>query len=327
MTSDGVANASALVSAHQDALAETGYEFELRTSRDNGAESVQRGAATAGLSSILLTETATSDSTTDGRTMWANESVVLVKYDEGSTTLYNEVRRTSEGRTGFVGRATKAATLAGLLRTGEFTVSRVVRTDEGTLTTLRADSYSGGGYFGEVSEYDATLVVDSAGRAREFHWSVASERTTFDRTFELTALGRTTLDRPEWTDEAIAVPSPTISTTTDSGRLEITHEGGDVLPAGSKLDVEHDGETYVRTFEEPLEAGETAYFYLSSDGGDPVLTTDDPGPEAGVRFDGAYQVRILGPNANPVYSAGFSVGHSESSSDEPTTETASRSEG
>ena len=59
VTSAGVANASALVSAHRDALAETGYEFELRASRGRGAESVQRGVATAGPSSILLTGTAT----------------------------------------------------------------------------------------------------------------------------------------------------------------------------------------------------------------------------------------------------------------------------
>lgn len=308
VTTGGVSNASVLVSAHESALTETGFQFVFRTSghRDGKPfDAVQRGRAAAGLSTVLYEVNATSD-TAYHSVVWKNDSTTVVEITNGGKTRYQVHSRIYRG-------VAKSYTIREMLRSGEFAVAHVERVGGQTLTTLRADRYSGDGGFENVSAYNATLVVDSAGCVHEFHWRVETEKQSRTVDFELTATHSAAIERPDWVDKAGEFIAADIRTSTESGRLVISHRGGDVLPAGSKIELGHDGKTYTATFDQPLETGETAYLYFPKDGGDPILTTTDPGTDAGVRFDGSYSLSIVSPGGVVISSSGFAVGHASSS--------------
>lgn len=327
VTERGVSNASAFLDAHVAALAETGFEFEYRVSNERGdrtVDGVQHGAGTAGMAAVLVETSATTDTTKTYSATWANDSTTLGKYIYDDNTRYHEIPRTDEeGPPGGL-QVTKVSLLRSMLETGDFETVGTERVDGRALTTLRASEYAGDGYFQNVSSYEAIIVADSTGRVHEFHWSVESDETTLDHDFELTSLGPTTVERPDWASKAIQKPTVELGTTTDSGRLEITHEGGDVLQTESEVVIGHDGEKHTVAFEESFEVGDTAYLYYPADGGDPVLTTTDPGPDAGVQFDGSYSLTVVSADGYSVSSFGFAVGH-ESSSDSSSSSSSSGS--
>lgn len=95
--------------------------------------------------------------------------------------------------------------------------------------------------------------------------------------------------------------------------LELSHYGGDVLPAGSEIRIEHGGEAATLELETALEPNQSVYVSYPSDGGSPVLTRTKPDERTRTEIEGSYSVTISDPNGNPVHAFGFAVG-SESSS-------------
>ncbi|WP_423745974.1 hypothetical protein V5735_08510 (plasmid) [Haladaptatus sp. SPP-AMP-3] len=307
VTTDGISDVDALVSAHESALRETGFRFEARqTSRADGKTTVavQHGRATAGLSTVFARLNVTGNFHYRSA-VWKNDSTVISRGTSEEGTRYRIRPREERG-------VAKSNTIRSILHSGEFAIDHVARADAGTRITLHADRFSGNGGFENVTDYDATLVVDSAGRVHRFHRFIETDGRTRSIDFELLAARSDAIDRPEWTDEAGRAVHADLRTTTDSGRLEIEHRGGDALPAGSTIELGHDGTTYAATFEHALEPGETAYFYFPSDGGDPMLTRPDPGRDAGIRFEGSYSLTIVTSTGVIVQSSGFSVGYDES---------------
>ncbi|EFW91917.1 hypothetical protein ZOD2009_10580 [Haladaptatus paucihalophilus DX253] len=308
VTTDGISDVDALVSAHESALRETGFQFEARqTSRADGntTVAVQHGRATAGLSTVFTRLNMTGNFHYRS-TVWKNDSTVISRGTSEEGTRYRIRPREERG-------VAKSNTIRSILHTGEFAIDHVASVDDGTRITLHADRFSGNGGFENVTDYDATLVVDSAGRVHRFHRFIETDGRTRSIDFEFLAARSDAIDRPEWTDEAGRAVHADLRTTTDSGRLEIEHRGGDALPAGSSIELGHNGTTYAATFEHALEPGETAYFYFPSDGGDPMLTRTDPGRDAGTRFEGSYSLTIVTASDVIVQSSGFSVGYDESS--------------
>ncbi|WP_440010319.1 DUF7537 family lipoprotein [Halomicrococcus sp. SG-WS-1] len=330
----GVENASALVAAHEDALAGTGYEFEYRLQRRYDDETTtvrQHGAATAGLSSFVAKATVDGEAPITTSATWANESVVLRHYETNEGEQYKKQTRTDEPQRETESLVTKATVLRSLLASGEFSVATVERVGDRTLTTLRADEYSGDGHFQDVETFDATVVVDASGRVHEFTRTVETDDGHRRSEFEITSLGPTTVERPDWAGQAAASVNADLEVTTShEDFIVVFHRGGDVLPAGSTIRVEHDGET--RTFElsSALKPGDDRYVHYPADGGDPVISDERPTDVDAERVEGSYSVTVTDPDGNVVLSLGFGVGHGESSeggssSDDPTTETATAS--
>ncbi len=307
VTTDGISDVGALLSGHKSALSKSGFRLEARSStRRDGKTTVgvMHGRATAGLSTRLTTLNITAN-TNYHSTTWSNESTTVMRATSGNRTHYREYHRQSS-------EVAQSNTIRAMLQSGDFSIQHIEQVDGQTLTTLHAGQYSGM-RFENVSAYNATLVVDSTGRVHQFHWHFVSDKQTRTVDFDLIATHSDAIERPDWVDKASQAIHADIRASTESGRLVISHRGGDVLPAGSKLKLIHDGKTYTATFDHSLKTGETAYFDFPKDGSDPVLTATDPGKDAGIQFDGSYSLIILSPDSTVVSSSGFSVGHASSS--------------
>ena len=316
VTESGLANASSLVAAHEDSLAETGYEFEFHANSRYANETsvgTQTGTVAAGLSTFLVRTSVEDDSSTYQTTTWANESVALTAFTSDGDRRYQERERTADTQKEITSQATKATTLQSILESGEFSVASVERAGDRTLTTLRADTYSGEGHFDGVSQYDATVVVDSSGRVHEFHWTIETADLRRESDFELTAIGPVSVERPDWAGAAAETVNADLDVTTDEEFVVVHHRGGDALPAGSTIDVGHDGETHTLELESPLDAGDDRYVHYPADGGDPVMTDDRPTDVDAERIDGSYSVTVTDPQGHAVLSMGFGVGHGEAS--------------
>ena len=315
-----LANATKLVAAHESALAETGYEFEYTADTRYANETsvgTQTGTVAAGLSSFLVTKSVQDDSSTYTTATWANESVALTTFTSDGERRYQERERNADTQKEITSQATKVITLQSILDSGEFSATEVERTGDWTLTTLRADAYSGDGRFDDVSEYNATVVVDSSGRVHEFHWTIETADLRRVSDFELTAIGPVSVERPDWAGAAAETVNADLDVTTDEEFVVVHHRGGDALPAGSTIEIGHDGETHTFELESPLSAQGDRYIFYPADGGDPVMTDDRPTDANGEHIDGSYSVTVTDPQGHTVHSTGFGVGHEAAS--QPTT--------
>ncbi|WP_327050843.1 DUF7537 family lipoprotein [Halomicrococcus gelatinilyticus] len=320
VTESGLANATKLVAAHEAALAETGYEFRFTASTWYGNETsagTQTGTVAVGLSSFLVTKSVQDDSSTYTTATWANESVALTAFTSDGERRYQERERNADTQKEITSQATKAITLQSILDSGEFSVTEVERTGERTLTTVRADAYAGDARFDDVSEYNATVVVDASGRVHEFHWTVETADLRRESDFELTAIGPVSVERPDWAGAAAETVNADVDVTSDEEFVVVHHRGGDALPAGSTVEIGHDGETHAFELESPLVTQGDRYIYYPADGGDPVMTDDRPTDVDAERVDGSYSVTVTDPQGRTVHSTGFGVGHGEAS--QPTT--------
>lgn len=306
VTADGISNVSALLSAHKSSLSKSGFRFEARSSnrRDGKTTAIMHGRATAGLSTRLVMLNKTGDPAYHSTT-WRNESTTIMRVTSGNRTHYREYHYRGSA-------VAQSNTIRSMFQSGDLSIQRVEHVGNQTVTILHGDRYSGT-RLENVSDYSATLAVDSTGRVHEFHWHFVTDEQTRTVDFDLTATHSDAIERPDWVDKAERAIRADIRTSTDSGRLVISNRGGDVLPPGSKLELVHDGTTYTATFDHSLKSGEKAYFYFPNDGGDPILATTDPGKDAGVQFDGSYSLVILSPDSVVVSSSGFAVGHTSSS--------------
>ncbi len=319
VTKDGVSNASALISAHKSELEETGYSFEYRTEtavEDKSIVATQHGVVSAGFTSYRSETVAEYDvgkeSRSVQRTVWANRSAVLSKSVTNGTTRYRELLKRSSrfgvNRSYFDAKMTKSMELGLLLSSNEFAVVTTERVDGRTMTTLRTADTSRSDNSTDVG---ATLLVDATGRVHEFEWTAQTNRGRETREFELTGTDPDSVERPDWTEQAVAAVTADVRSTTHASSVELVHDGGDVLPAGSEIRIEHDGETATLELETALEPRQSVYVSYPSDGGSPVLTRERP--DGTTEVEGSYSVTISDPNGNVVHAFGFAVG-SESSS-------------
>lgn len=318
VTEDGVSTASALLAAHASALKETSYGFEYRsiTEVDGGtnATATQRGTVSAGFASFEL-RSVHGDANRYRSTLWANDSVLLTKRTADGTTWYDERTRNERLEAELDSAVTKTETLSVLLRSGTFEIAGTDRSAGRTLTTLRATEPAGGTRYENATDFDATLVVDSSGRVHEFHRTVVTETSILRQDFELSVLDAATVERPEWAGNALATTTANIDVDSTTDAIRFEHAGGEDLPAGSTVRIDHDGDAHTLELAAPLGTGESVYIYYPGDGGAPVLVADEPTDARAERIDGEYSITVLDPNGNAVLSMGFSVGYAESSGD------------
>jgi len=267
--SSGVTNASTLVNSHFEAA---------------GANAETRIAITTGGGTLGLVHRNGSDgerlryvnaTTGQSETFWRSGSTVVrrntsmsppVTYSYGETNAY----------TGYQ--------VLGLFRLSPFlTLNTMSMSVDGTTTVdgqeaLRlsidsvdrsSDGFSVGADLEDVSGY---VLVTPEGVIRELHWEGTNTNisATESMTVTVSGVGETTVERPDW---ATGYPDATVSTAGEGQVLALTHQGGDAIDAGARIQVGSGFSAYGNvTLSESLEAGETLYIVASGRFGDYNLT-------------------------------------------------------
>lgn len=213
---EGVANASALLVAHDEHLDRTGYV------------AVGSGNTTVRRSGFLINVTRSGRTIVAAgseryyevrRTMagpvdriverYSNGTVEIKRHAEDGDVTYDQRRPRPSGK------LAKVDLLEPLLLGGDFRVSEILNEDDEapTILVLRTNETDNASALldalpadGErVRSYNATARVDSTGRVRSLNASIGfvigGENRTHQVTYNLTGLGVTNVTRPDWVDE------------------------------------------------------------------------------------------------------------------------------
>lgn len=214
VSQDGVENASALVDAHASTLDESGYTYRAATNhsvdgekRDyNDSRRQTTRVEAGGLPAVATVETRFSnpnENSTAQYSYWWNNSTAYSRFSNAKTTDYAVLDQPAGVGTPYI---SDVFSLWELLDEGEFEVSSVDQTLDGTRITLTATGNSTRAQ--KAATYDATVVVDSQGRihsATERAVYETDSRTEISRyRYELTGTGVSSVDQPAWVDEAQA---------------------------------------------------------------------------------------------------------------------------
>lgn len=218
VSQNGVENASALVSAHTAALNESGYAYRLglqgtvnvtvdnETSTQYETNLTQTVRAEDGGRPAFVTAEVQSVQSEQNQSQavayWWNDTTTLARVSAGGGTQYAAFdQRPDQGQL----YAPDEQYLQQVVGSSNFSVSGVDRSGEETLITLTATEANAS--MQGVTSYNATLVVDSEGRIHSAtqHAVVESAQgtQTVDLRYELTETSVSTVDQPEWADEAL----------------------------------------------------------------------------------------------------------------------------
>lgn len=302
-----LANASALLEAHESALAETGFAATVTRSVNGSRASRYRVVAAADLATYRLSgSNARPDGSSVETRLWANETTRFVRYESGGETRYRTATRQDDS-------VNLLYSVGEYLRAGNFTVANGTATDGRTV--LVADGYEplveGRGPFDGVESFAARAVVDADGRIHALNASVERAAGSETYNFTLDRTGVASVDRPDWVSgiPESATLSPKLSVDVRESRvLAVRNEGGDAVPAGATLSLTTDGTTYAATLDEPLEPGEVRYAAISADDGSFGLTAERPAATDVVELSSPVEVRIETADGVSLYSAGMAWG-------------------
>lgn len=203
-----LANASALLDAHEAALLETGFSYELRTNatvrRRNGTRQIRRQQVTRvapGRETYAYT-TVNPGSRFD---VWGNETMQAVKVQYGGAVEY---RRGNASKTSSL---TGRALLSRYLASGEWTVADVATRDGRTLVSLTSDTRPDDAAAvpknaTDVRNYRSSVIVDSRGRVVSFEasatYTLGGEDGSFSIDFRLQSTEAPGVQRPAWVANA-----------------------------------------------------------------------------------------------------------------------------
>ena len=201
LTDDRLANASALLAAHQSVLANRSVRVEQRrtTRASNGSvlgEQVVEFRFAADRSRVAIGATGL-QGTTPNLSLWSNESTTLIREDDGENVRY----RISERYGGYAPVDSVAGALGGIGRDGAVPVTaELLGTDDGRevyrVTFDRGDQ-------------TVTFVVDERGLIRQVVSRYARSAVSTSRDVDPTTRAVTTVEadvgpvgRPDWVDDA-----------------------------------------------------------------------------------------------------------------------------
>jgi len=266
LNDSGVADVDALLDAHRAAVEE------------NGAVTVTNLSVAGPQSSISSNATVRwgADGTIGTRTVndVGRGSAEIQQYTNGTVSAVRQ--RTAAGETisvfdagGYVERQAGAAGLRAYLAVGEYVPTAV---EDGRVTLEATSVGDADGLGANVTDFEATLVVDERGRLLSFEATIASDAeagtstTTID--YEMTARSLAAAERPSWVDDAVAGATlADLSYERVGGTVAITNEGEEAIPTGTFVSVATAGglgpsaQQYVVQLTAPVQPGETVYVY------------------------------------------------------------------
>lgn len=219
VSQNGIENASALIDAHTTALDESGYAYRLnfqqavnvtvdnQSSMQYETNLTQTTRAEPGGRPAFVTAEVYGAQAGQNQSQtvayWWNDTTTLARISTGGQTQYMAVdQRPDEGQL----YAPNEQFLRQVVFPSNFSITGVDRSGGETLITLTATETNAS--LQGVTSYDATLVVDSEGRihsATQYAVIESGQGTqTVDLHYELTETSVSTVDQPEWADEALA---------------------------------------------------------------------------------------------------------------------------
>lgn len=270
-----LANASALVDAHETALADSGFAATVTRSVNGTQVASYDIVASPGLATYSLHGTQSSGNARSIEVhLWTNESIRLVKYTAGGESRYQAT--TPEPDSLFLLESVDSH-----LQAGNFTVTadstaagETVLTADDLAPTARAD-----GRFSDATSFDGRVVVDASGRVRELTVKVERARGSETFAFDLRRTAVAAVDRPAWVGDIPpgATVTPQLSVDVrDETVLTVRNEAGDAVPANATLVVTTNDTTYRTTFDAPLEVGDVRYAAIAASDGTLRLTAKPP---------------------------------------------------
>ena len=185
VTESELENVTALLTAHADALRETGYRLDVirgETQTTYVAESDYSAYR------VVPGPTATNPA------VWANESVAVARETQDNETVYHRPPRLWPSPA----RMTGSEALRTLFEAGAYTVNGTAACGDRTCTVLRAE---GSSRFENVS---ARALVHDSGVVYQFHASYAADGEPREFHLVLTNRGNVSVSRPPWVDTALA---------------------------------------------------------------------------------------------------------------------------
>ncbi|WP_436928499.1 hypothetical protein [Halosimplex halobium] len=264
---DGTVNETALLVAHFEAVAASGWRLHHRNGDDSQVvysvdgeqyERDDRGAAWY-----------------SGGVLVTNRTLVGPPY---------EMESASNTTTGAIG-PTSGISLALSVRmaTSDYAWTGTTASDGRTLHELRMTGPKGAG--ASLGHYTGRLLVDDVGRIHRLTGEVGDNESvadTYDFDYEW---GVDRAPRPPWLDR---VPRGVVEKTPDGTALNVTLTGGAAVPAGTEFEFTHNLTTRTVTLDERLEPGESLYVGLRERDGDrSAVTARQP-------FDGEGLVDLRG---------------------------------
>ncbi|MFC7044947.1 hypothetical protein ACFQH6_05475 [Halobacteriaceae archaeon GCM10025711] len=239
----GVTSPDALVDAHQAAVAEAGFAAELHyvVTAPNWQQTADVDyRASPGLERFRVLR---DEHLADGRTvksdLWGNRSVGLARNRYDGRLGYSKAYPTRELATG----ESDLNILGEFLALGDYGVQRVETDDGTTLVTLQAESASADAAvpstgIENVSSFSATVTVDGDGVIHSARVDARADGRRYELRYDLTQVGGTAVERPDWLAAAAAdVPKTDLSFTVEDGMAVVTNEGGAPVPTGTALRV------------------------------------------------------------------------------------------
>ncbi len=299
-------NASALIDAHVEALAGSGYAYaatvESRPTEGNATHSntvrweVRVGAdgsayelydRSGGLSRDQYTET------------WRNDTV-SVEYSVRSTPFGNDtgIYRASEP-SGALGANYSANLAPTFLRAGEYVVAG--RHGNGSLT-LAANGTRDGTVDGHaVSSFDGRALVDAEGRVRSLSvtLSVADPEITQEYRYRLTDVGDVSVSRPDWFDTALE-RAVIVEAIMRDDYVAVTNTGRSTVDAGTRVFLWEGASGADARLDAPIAPGETVYLYRPAGETGAVEVSRTPPSGAVATLDGSYRVELTDGAYDPL---------------------------
>ena len=237
----GVEDPSVLVAAHREVLNETGFAFRFRANvsvGDTRQTTVQRGVIEPGLSPLLVrsmserrVENNTSRVASD---IWANDTDTVVRYRRPDETRVHHFNRTGDElgvpddtwahlpRADLDSQVTNAWLLELALSLGEFDRVGIENRNGRAVVVLHATKASDA----NVSEFDASIVVDPRGQVHQLNLTVAYDSeggpTRASYSLELSELPIGGVERPMWADAALPPEDTASETVTEETATEET---------------------------------------------------------------------------------------------------------
>lgn len=207
-----LANASALLAAHNRTLVETGFETDLRVNATvasgKGPIEVRRRQQTlaeSGVTEYQFRVTNAGEVPNAQFDYWGNRTVEAIRAQTNAGVNYG----TGEPRS--VDQLTTVLFLEPYLDQGNYTITSLDRRNNTTLFTLQSKGVSN--YTGlvpsnatNVSGYSSTVIVDSKGRIYEFtataDYEIDGEQGSMEIHYRIVRTEDIEVSRPDWTDQA-----------------------------------------------------------------------------------------------------------------------------